>query len=226
MDMKINSQLIKNEREIRAWSQQHLAEVSELSLRTIQRVENSGNASPESTKAIAVSLDLKPHDLYIKVDEQPNKYIHKFKLAIENIFKAINFKSAITSLAVLTPILYVSFFTLYSNNVIAEATSFKFSGEVRVNNSTLAFDVSVPYKQVHVLEIDSEHQLLFITPDKNGKRAKTEIRLLQYNGASYDIMHKATVIGSNAITRSFSYRVCDNKSTFYNRGLSKIPTCE
>ena len=63
MDMKINSKLLIKERKTRAWSQQHLAEVSNLNLRTIQRIESSGNSSPESTKAIAASFNLKPNDL-------------------------------------------------------------------------------------------------------------------------------------------------------------------
>ena len=42
MEMKINSQRIISERKNKAWSQQHLADASVVSLRTIQRVENNG----------------------------------------------------------------------------------------------------------------------------------------------------------------------------------------
>jgi len=56
MDMKINSQLIISERDKRAWSQQHLATVTGLALRTIQRIETNGSGSYESVTAIASCL--------------------------------------------------------------------------------------------------------------------------------------------------------------------------
>jgi transcriptional regulator with XRE-family HTH domain len=53
MDMRVDPDLIKKQREQRAWSQEHLAEVTGLGLRTIQRIEASGNASYESAQALA-----------------------------------------------------------------------------------------------------------------------------------------------------------------------------
>ncbi len=44
----------------RGWSQSHLAALSSLGERTIQRVESSGQASLESRMAIAQALDLTP----------------------------------------------------------------------------------------------------------------------------------------------------------------------
>ena len=52
--MQIDAQRIRRERERRAWSQEHLASVTELSLRTIQRVEANGAASYETARALAV----------------------------------------------------------------------------------------------------------------------------------------------------------------------------
>ena len=65
MEMQLDPQKIRTERESRGWSQEHLASVAGLSPRTIQRVEASGNASNETATALAavfaVSLDaLKP----------------------------------------------------------------------------------------------------------------------------------------------------------------------
>jgi len=53
MDMRIDSELVKSEREKRAWSQEHLASVTGLGLRTITRIETTGRASHESVKALA-----------------------------------------------------------------------------------------------------------------------------------------------------------------------------
>ena len=56
MDMKVDSSYIKRERERRAWSQDHLAEVTGLGLRTIQRIEKTGAASYESARSLAAVL--------------------------------------------------------------------------------------------------------------------------------------------------------------------------
>lgn len=63
MDMKVNPNLIKAERRRRAWSQQYLAEASGLGLRTIHRIERTGNASFESAKALAATLEVSVDDL-------------------------------------------------------------------------------------------------------------------------------------------------------------------
>jgi transcriptional regulator with XRE-family HTH domain len=56
MEMKIDALKIKQLREARGWSQEHLAEVAGLSARTVQRIEAEGNASPESRMALAAAL--------------------------------------------------------------------------------------------------------------------------------------------------------------------------
>lgn len=56
-DMKVNSTQILVLRRQKLWSQQHLAEVSGLSLRTIQRVENQSKGSRETITALASVFD-------------------------------------------------------------------------------------------------------------------------------------------------------------------------
>jgi transcriptional regulator with XRE-family HTH domain len=68
MEMKINVNLLKKLRNEKAWSQDQLAEISGLSLRTIQRIEKSGNTSLESKKAIASAFGIKASEL----DENEN----------------------------------------------------------------------------------------------------------------------------------------------------------
>jgi transcriptional regulator with XRE-family HTH domain len=58
MSMQINSNRIRAERERRAWSQEHLAAAAGLSLRTVQRVETSGAAAPETLRALAAVFEL------------------------------------------------------------------------------------------------------------------------------------------------------------------------
>ena len=69
MDMKVDSKRIRAERERRAWSQEHLATVSGLGLRTIQRIEKTGAASFESARALASVFEVDVASLRIAREE-------------------------------------------------------------------------------------------------------------------------------------------------------------
>lgn len=77
MAMKINSQLIRAERTKRAWSQEYVAGVTGLGLRTIQRIEATGLASYASVKAIAAVFEMSTSDLVLEIPavtaEQPER---------------------------------------------------------------------------------------------------------------------------------------------------------
>ena len=68
MDIMIDKNRVRKRRGQRAWSQDHLASVSGLSLRTVQRIENDGSCSLESKKALAAAFNIKPSDLDIPID--------------------------------------------------------------------------------------------------------------------------------------------------------------
>jgi len=61
--MKIDSNLVKKLRVAKNWSQEQLSNASGLSLRTIQRLENGGNASIESVRALATAFEIDPNEL-------------------------------------------------------------------------------------------------------------------------------------------------------------------
>ncbi len=65
MDTMINSKQIVQLRNKNAWSQEELAEISGLSHRTIQRVENTGSCSPDSLKALASAFGITASELYL-----------------------------------------------------------------------------------------------------------------------------------------------------------------
>lgn len=54
--MRVDSESVKRLREERSWSQEHLAAVTGVSLRTIQRVESEGTGSPETRLALAAAF--------------------------------------------------------------------------------------------------------------------------------------------------------------------------
>jgi transcriptional regulator with XRE-family HTH domain len=66
MDMKVDSSYIKAQRVRRAWSQEHLAEVSGLGLRTIQRIEKTGAASYESARSLAAVFEIDVAELRVE----------------------------------------------------------------------------------------------------------------------------------------------------------------
>lgn len=73
MDMRVDSQRIRTERARRAWSQEHLAQVTSLGLRTVQRIETSGMASYESATAMASAFEVPVSELMILAPQQARK---------------------------------------------------------------------------------------------------------------------------------------------------------
>ena len=86
MDMKVDSSYIKRERERRAWSQEHLAEVTGLGLRTIQRIEKTGAASYESARSLAAILGVDVAKLRVE-DARPAA--RRFKLRSRSLLGAV-----------------------------------------------------------------------------------------------------------------------------------------
>lgn len=90
MDMQLNKEQLRRERELRAWSQSHLAEVAGLSMRTVQRIENSGSASLDSAKAIAAAFDTQVEALLPIATEVPKpKHIAKRLVFVTAIFSSL-----------------------------------------------------------------------------------------------------------------------------------------
>ena len=63
MEYMINSELVKILRNEKTWSQDHLASVSGLSLRTIQRIEKEGKCSLDSKRALASVFEINANEL-------------------------------------------------------------------------------------------------------------------------------------------------------------------
>ncbi|WP_258806478.1 helix-turn-helix domain-containing protein [Pseudidiomarina sp. CB1] len=61
--MDVNAKLIKQARAQQCWSQQQLAEMAGVSLRTLQRVEKSETASLETVKSLAAVLEIPAAEL-------------------------------------------------------------------------------------------------------------------------------------------------------------------
>ncbi|MFQ3191452.1 MAG: transcriptional regulator with XRE-family HTH domain [Paraglaciecola sp.] len=66
--MEIRGDIVKQIRTSKSWTQAHLAEICDVNLRTIQRVENQGSASLETIMALCVAFEVKRQALF-KVPE-------------------------------------------------------------------------------------------------------------------------------------------------------------
>lgn len=86
MVMKIDGELVKCLRREQGWSQEQLAEVSGISLRTIQRIENAGVCSLDSRSALACVFERSSLELAVK-DEvgSLNHVFHGFITAFNNL---------------------------------------------------------------------------------------------------------------------------------------------
>jgi transcriptional regulator with XRE-family HTH domain len=63
LNMNIDSDLVKQLRSQKHWSQEQLGDACGLSLRTVQRLESSGKASTETVRALAAVFEISPDDL-------------------------------------------------------------------------------------------------------------------------------------------------------------------
>jgi len=68
--MDVNAPLARRARLSRGWTQQHLADTCDLSLRTIQRVERFGSAAPETVMELCSVLELSQVELVIPEAQQ------------------------------------------------------------------------------------------------------------------------------------------------------------
>lgn len=63
--MDIRHEYVRNLRASRGWTQQQLAEIADLSLRTIQRVEKLGVASNETVSALCAVFEIDRQELLV-----------------------------------------------------------------------------------------------------------------------------------------------------------------
>ena len=63
--MEVLNEKVKQLRLERNWTQQHLADACDISLRTIQRIEKYGNASHESVMSLCAVLEITKNDICV-----------------------------------------------------------------------------------------------------------------------------------------------------------------
>jgi len=91
--MKIHADLLKKLRTAKNWSQEQLSEASGLSLRTIQRLENGGNASIESVRALTAAFEVDSNELILIENDEPMTPLDAVKIGF---LKFANFSDMAT----------------------------------------------------------------------------------------------------------------------------------
>lgn len=90
--MEINAQKVKQLRQERSWTQQHLAQASGISLRTVQRIERYGTTSNETFMSLCAVLEVKadilrqqtPHIIEVE-PERDNEQVNVTKLILASV---------------------------------------------------------------------------------------------------------------------------------------------
>ncbi len=90
MRNKLDADKIKNWRKERCWSQEHLADLSGISIRTIQRVENGGVAAPDSAQSLAAAFGVDATVFMIDAVEEMDR-TEDFKQAKNNLQFKLSF---------------------------------------------------------------------------------------------------------------------------------------
>ena len=106
MEMKLDKVKLKQLRESKAWSQSHVAEISGISLRTIQRIEKSGVASLESVKSICATFGIQIDDL--SINEESQKEIEpSFSSEISHKVSSMDRKATVISFSLAFAIAFI-----------------------------------------------------------------------------------------------------------------------
>lgn len=109
--------IVRKQRLKRGWSQEHLSQLSGLSVRTIQRIERGHNAGLESLKSLAAVFELNVTDLQMEPDMNVNtndeiQVTPEEKKIIEQVREIKGFYShLITYVLVITMLFGINLFT-------------------------------------------------------------------------------------------------------------------
>lgn len=71
--MEVRSDIIRQHRQTKGWTQQHLADAAGLSLRTVQRAEREGTTAKESAMAICATLAIDLAELSVIPKASPEE---------------------------------------------------------------------------------------------------------------------------------------------------------
>jgi transcriptional regulator with XRE-family HTH domain len=188
MEMIINAEKVIAERKIRAWSQQHLADASAVSLRTIQRVENNGSGSLETIKALASCFELDVDMLFepkIEVINKNQKSKAKTKPQIVALCSFI--------LALLSSVLFIVP-TSMASNITINAENIKTNSHEGYSIYTNNVVIFLPKGMPHKVLIDSNWEADSSSSSSGGIKIYLDHSIISIDKASITTTESGTKI--------------------------------
>lgn len=184
MEMKINGKLIATEREGRAWSQQHLATVSGLALRTIQRIEANGSGSYESAKAIAACLDLDISDIRLSEDSEASQTPRIWTLRAA---------ASVIGAAVMAVLVFFSMQRVLAEQVMLDV-GIKLSDNSTVNE--FKTQALLDEGQELALPMDGMFNLVLMPKVLDDGKVIVAVKLYEFRDQEYELLGEPRVIAS------------------------------
>ncbi len=89
MQFTADSAKIKRWREERHWSQEHLADLAGIGLRTVQRIENGETASGESLKALAAAFNVDVMALTVDAKTEAERIIQQKQARVSAVMRLV-----------------------------------------------------------------------------------------------------------------------------------------
>ena len=100
MEIKLNIKVIKQARMTKNWTQQQLAEICGLSLRTIQRIEKSGIASQESVASLSSVFEIDKEKFILSIVSNKQQSILRKKRASFRVLFEQSFRYVLSIMAI------------------------------------------------------------------------------------------------------------------------------
>jgi len=191
MDMQIDSHRIKLLREQRAWSQSHLAEVADLSLRTIQRIEKHGVASYESARALAAIFELTLADIKPSLSECEIPCDYLSSSSSDQSRRKYSLPKIVSAVA-------ASLLTFITIMLFSSANAQQVKLDIKFSNGTdelpLEFSTLNPNGETNTFKIDDKYQLDVIPTSDNDGLFLMTVKFYKNAADGYQLMSEPKVL--------------------------------
>jgi transcriptional regulator with XRE-family HTH domain len=187
MELQLSGKLVRAEREKRAWSQEHLASVSGIGVRTVQRIEASGRASFETAKALASVFELSVEQL--SDGAQVPSEVRDVPIRL-----SARFSRAFGALAACTVIATCA---LFAAQALAGQLLVKVTLTVDENHHEpmqLITDGGKPGE----IRIDEQLRLVITPTEQAGRKVLLEVQIYDYASGEYRLAARPKLVTTDA----------------------------
>ncbi len=201
MTTKIDAERLRAERKKRAWTQEHLAQVTNLGLRTIQRIESTGSASPDSVQALACCLEMSASDLITDslAGREPAKPRFRLRPALTAVVLStlVLFSFSATRVAVADDIT-LSFTAV----VTAQEDSFEHIGEMSIEDG-----------EESQFQMNGVFKVLVSPRDLGNSQVLLSLRIFAIEDGMFSLVSEPSLITASGKEAVFSLGLNDDRGS-------------